>query len=199
MEKEIKKIVIIGPESTGKSTLCEQLAQHYNTAWVREYAREYLEKKGAGYKFEDLYEIALGQMGGEEQGIRNLEFVIGADSTNDKHLPNLQPSTFNLQPLFIDTDLRVIKIWSEFVFNKIDNRLLTEIAKRAYDLYLLCDVDLPWVHDELREYPDLAVRKKLFHYYKEEMIEQNTPWVIIRGNYEERLAAAVGAVDRLVF
>ena len=220
MEQEIKKIVIIGPESTGKSTLCEQLAQHYNTLWVREYAREYLEKNGADYRFEDLYEISLGQLAGEElgmgnwqraignrqgttddgqalSGIRNLELGIGEGTPNNKELPTLQPSTFNLQPLFIDTDLYVIKVWSEFVFNKTDNRILTEIAKREYDLYLLCDVDLPWVKDELREYPDLAVREKLFHYYKEEMIEQKTPWVIIRGNYEERLAAAIAAVDGL--
>ena len=90
----------------------------------------------------------------------------------------------------------MIKVWSEFVFNKIDNRILTAISERKYDLYLLCDVDLPWIKDELREYPDLAVREKLFHYYREEMIEQKTPWVIIRGKYEERLAAAITAVDR---
>ncbi len=212
MEQEIKKIVIIGPESTGKSTLCEQLAMHYQTSWVREYAREYLEKNGADYKFEDLYEISLGQLAGEELGIRNWELgkttddgrrttvrvstSIDKSTSNNKELPNLQPSTFNFQPLFIDTDLYVIKVWSEFVFDKIDNRILTELAKRKYDLYLLCDVDLPWVKDELREYPDLAVREKLFHYYKEEMIEQKTPWVIIRGNYEERLAAAIAAVER---
>ena len=65
-KSEIKKIVVIGPECTGKSTLCEQLAEHYNTEWVREYAREYLEKNGTNYRFEDLYEIAMGQIAGEE-------------------------------------------------------------------------------------------------------------------------------------
>ena len=180
MEQEIKKIVVIGPESTGKSTLCEQLSQHYHTSWVREYAREYLEQNGADYAFEDLYEIAKGQVGGE-----------------DAEISEIKNSKLKIKNLFIDTDLYVIKVWSEFVFNKIDNRILTEIAKREYDLYLLCDVDLPWIKDELREYPDLSVREKLFHYYKEEMTEQKTPWIIIRGNYEERLAVAVAAADQL--
>ena len=185
MEKmsAIKKIVVLGPESTGKSTLCEQLAAHYQSIWVREYAREYLERNGTAYSFEDLYKIAEGQIAGEEKAVMEL---------------NLQPSTVSFQPLFIDTDLHVIKVWSEFVFNRTDNRILNGIAKREYDLYLLCDTDLPWVNDELREYPDPATRKKLFHYYKEEMAEQTRPWVIINGNYEERLQAAIAAVDAVI-
>ena len=175
---QLKKIVIIGPESTGKSTLCAQLANHYKTQWVREYAREYLLKHGTGYKYEDLYTIAEGQIKGE------------TDITN-----NLQPATHTPQLIFIDTDLQVIKVWSEFVFNKCDNRILTAIANRQYDLYLLCNTDLPWVKDELREYPDLESREKLYHYYKETMINQPTPWVDISGNHEERLQKAISAVN----
>ncbi len=178
---QLKKIVIIGPESTGKSTLCEQLAAHYKTQWVPEYAREYLLKYGTDYKYEDLYTIARGQIKGEE------------DITN-----NLQPATRNPQLIFIDTDLHVIKVWSEFVFNKCDNRMLTQIANRQYDLYLLCNTDLPWVKDELREYPDLELREKLYHYYKETMINQTVPWVEISGNYEERLYMAIDAVNNML-
>jgi NadR type nicotinamide-nucleotide adenylyltransferase len=193
-KSEIKKIVIIGPESTGKSTLCTQLAEHYSTVWVREYAREYLEKNGTDYTFENLYDIAMGQLAGEDE-MTNDKRRTTNESSNDL---NRQPSTANCQPLFIDTDLYVMKVWSEFVFNKCDNRILTQISKRKYDLYLLCNTDLPWVKDNLREYPDLVTREKLFHYYKEEMSEQHVPWVVISGGYEERLAMAIKAVDQLI-
>jgi NadR type nicotinamide-nucleotide adenylyltransferase len=193
-KSEIKKIVIIGPESTGKSTLCTQLAEHYNTVWVREYAREYLEKNGTDYTFENLYDIAMGQLAGEDE-MTNDKRRTTNESSNDL---NRQPSTANCQPLFIDTDLYVMKVWSEFVFNRCDNRILTQISKRKYDLYLLCNTDLPWVKDNLREYPDLVTREKLFHYYKEEMSEQHVPWVIISGGYKERLAMAIKAIDQLI-
>ena len=180
-QKMIKKVVVIGPECTGKSTLCQQLAQHYNTPWCPEYAREFLLKNGTDYAYEDLLTIAQGQIKGEES------------ITNSMMLP--KPSTPNPQPLFIDTDLQVIKVWSEFVFNKCDNRVLTQIANRQYDLYLLCNTDLPWVKDELREYPDLETREKLYHYYKETMINQTVPWGEISGNYEERLQKAISVIQ----
>ena len=179
LNKNVKKIAVIGPESTGKSMLCAQLGAHYQTQWVREYARAYLEKNGAAYKFEDLYEIAKGQIADEDKMTKEL-------AERSKQLAG---------PLFIDTDLSVIKIWSEFVFNRCDNRILTEISKRKYDLYLLCNIDLPWMADELREYPDIKTRRKLFSYYKEEMTEQKTPWVIISGNYDERLRTAISAAE----
>jgi len=160
----LKKIVVIGPESTGKSFLCEQLARHYNTVWVKEYAREYLLKNGTDYTFEALLDIAKGQVAEEESGIGNWEAA------------NLKPQTSNLKPLFI----------------------LNRIAERKYDLYLLCNTDLPWVKDELREYPDLETREKLFRHYKDILVNQNVPWVNISGGYEERLQKAITAVDRLI-
>lgn len=178
------KIVTIGPESTGKSMLCTQLAEHFNTRWVPEYAREYLMKHGTKYKYDDLYSIAEGQIKGEESIINKLQ--------------SPQPSTLNPKPLFIDTDLTVIKVWSEFVFNKCDNRILTQIANRPYHLYLLCNIDLPWVKDELREYPDLESREKLYHYYKDYLINQHIPWVEISGNYEERFQIAIDAAKGLI-
>ena len=185
---QLKKIVVIGPESTGKSTLCAQLAEHYKTKWVPEYAREYLLKHGTNYKYEDLYTIANGQIKGEEN-------IINYMMHSQLSTLNLQPSTLNPTPVFIDTDLHVIKVWSEFVFNKCDNRILTQIASRHYDLYLLCNTDPPWVKDELREYPDPEIREKLYYYYKETMINQPVPWVEISGNYEERLQKAIEAVN----
>ncbi len=184
MKPQLKRIAVIGPESTGKSMLCEKLASHYNTIWVREYAREYLHEHGTDYLFEDLYTIAKGQLSNEKKAVEQLEKIKSTDKKDT--------------PLFIDTDLHVIKIWSEFVFNKCDNRILTEISKRKYDLYLLCNVDLPWVKDELREYPDFEVRKKLFDYYHEELTEQKTPWIIISGDYEERIMSAFDAVNKIL-
>ena len=183
----IKKIVVIGPESTGKSTLCEQLSQQYETAWCPEFAREYLHSNGTNYEFDDLLTIAKGQLALEDEYTTNLE---------KNSLPMLEAGG-NL-PLFIDTDMYVMKVWCEFVFNKCHSFILEEITKRSYDLYLLCNIDLPWVEDELREYPDLHTRKKLYSIYKDIMINQSVPWVDIRGGYEERLQTAIKAVDELL-
>lgn len=177
----IKKVVIIGPESTGKSTLCKLLADNFNTIWVKEYAREYLLKHGTNYTFENLLSIAKGQIEGEENGINKL-----AHQQNGSN-----------QLLFIDTDMYVMKVWCEFVFEKCHHWILNRIAERKYDLYLLCNVDLPWVKDELREYPDLASRKKLYKHYKDILINQNVPWVDISGDYEQRLAKAIDAVHTI--
>ncbi|MEO6541252.1 MAG: AAA family ATPase [Ferruginibacter sp.] len=179
----IKKVVIIGPESTGKSSLCEQLAEHYHTIWVKEYAREYLLNKGTVYSFEDLLDIAKGQIETEEKGIEDL---------------CAKNSKFKIQnsKLFIDTNMYVMKVWCEFVFDKCHHWILNRIAERKYDLYLLCNIDLPWIKDELREYPDLVSRQKLYNHYKDILVNQNVPWVDISGNYEERLEKAVEAVEK---
>ena len=181
----VKKIVIIGPESTGKSTLCKSLADHYKTAWVKEYAREYLLNNGTAYSFENLLTIAKGQVENEELGIKNLV----AQSSSS-------PTTHH-SPLIIDTDMYVLKVWCEFVFGQCHHWILNRIVERKYDLYLFCNIDLPWVKDELREYPDLTTREKLYHHYKDILVKQHTPWVDISGNYEERLQKAISAIDKL--
>lgn len=173
-----KKIVVIGPESTGKSTLCQHLAEHYNTLWCPEYAREYLLKNGTDYSFEDLATIAKGQL-----------------ALEDKYA-NIKPQASNY--LFLDTNMYVMKVWCEFVFGKCHPFILDEIAKRKYDLYLLCNTDLPWVKDELREYPDLETREKLFSIYKNLLINQHTPWIEIKGDDENRLQIAIDAVDSIL-
>jgi nicotinamide riboside kinase len=194
----MKRIVILGPESTGKSFLSEQLAAHYKTSWVPEYARTYLGKNGADYHYEDLYEIAMGQVDCEESTV-NQSLVKRQESLVVSSLTVFNPPPVTRHPLiFIDTDLYTIKIWSEISFNMCDNRILTQIAKRTYDAYLLCNTDLPWAPDPLREYPDLESRQKIYNYYKDAMLNQDTPWVNISGNYEERFLKAVEAVDRLL-
>jgi NadR type nicotinamide-nucleotide adenylyltransferase len=188
----IKKIVIIGPESTGKSTLCKQLADHYKTVWVPEFAREYLEKRGTNYTYEDLLTIAKGQIALEEEYLKS---KIGDQKSE---IENRKSKIRNHKPLFIDTDMYVMKVWFEFVFSKCPNRILNQIAERKYNMYLLCNTDLPWIKDELREYPDLATRNKLYHYYKDLLINQSVPWVDITGSYELRLQQAMKEVDMLL-
>ena len=192
----MKKIVIIGPESTGKSTLCEQLAEHYNTSWCPEYAREYLLKNGTNYSFGDLLTIAKGQVGLEDKLTEEIEELDpGVISKNNKRNAGHPPA---IRPFFIDTDMYVMKVWCEFVFDNCHRYILEQIVKRTYDLYLLCNVDLPWVKDELREYPDLENRLKLYYIYKDIMVNQPVPWVNISGGYEERLDTAIKSVDGIL-
>lgn len=188
--QSIKKIVILGPESTGKSTLCELLAQHYKTEWCREYAREYLLTNGTNYTVDDLLLIAKGQLALEEKGLLTVDRGPWEEKEDKRSTVYGLPSVF-----FIDTDLYVMKVWSEFVFGSCDFFILDQIVKRKYDGYLLCNIDLPWVNEELREYPDEKPRQELFNMYKDLLINQSTPFAIISGIYEERLASAIRAVD----
>jgi NadR type nicotinamide-nucleotide adenylyltransferase len=180
----IKKIVAIGPESTGKSLLCTQLAAHYGTNWCPEYAREYLLKNGMNYTYADLLTIAKGQV--------NLEETLVSQWSKNS------PLTIHYSPLFIDTDMYVMKVWCEFVFDNCHRYILDQIVERNYDLYLLCNIDLPWVKDELREYPDLASRQKLYAIYKDILVNQEVPWVEISGRNEERIKTAIKAVDKII-
>ncbi len=169
-----KKIVIIGPESTGKSKICEELARHYKTVWVKEYAREYLLSNGKAYTYNDLSIIAEGQ-------IKNEDEISYALSENEM--------------LFIDTDLQVMKVWSEFVFNTCDLKILNGIVHRKYDLYLLMNTDLPWEKDELREYPQPEIREQLYHHYLDTLVQQQIPFKIIVGTGKTRTVNAVNLID----
>lgn len=175
----LKKIVVIGPESTGKSTLCQQLADHYQTNWCPEYARSYLEEWGKPYSYDDLLTIAKGQIA--------LEDRITAET-----LANPPANPY----LFVDTDMYVMKVWCEFVFDNCHTYILEQIAARPYDLYLLCDIDIPWTADPLREYPDLSERKRLFSMYKDLLVNQHIPWITVSGSPEHRLQQAVTAIKQ---
>jgi len=172
----MKKIVVIGPESTGKSTLCEQLANHYQTCFCPEFAREYLHNKGGNhYDYADLLNIAHGQI--------ELEDLMLGQARNDLY--------------FIDTDMYVMKVWCEVAFDQCHPWILKQIALRQYQLFFLCNTDLPWVADELREYPDPAFRQKLFKMYKDLLINSGVPWVEISGVDTQRFQTAVTVIDTL--
>lgn len=170
----MKKIVVVGPESTGKSTLCRQLAEHYATAWCPEYARTYLEVNGSSYGYNDLLRIAQGQLA--------LEAWMAEEAKGDYY--------------FVDTDMYVLKVWYEVVFGDCPPWILKQCAAQQTDLYLLCNTDLPWVADGLREYPDLEMRERLFKTYLDLLVNDGRPFAIISGSEHERLQGAIAAVER---
>jgi len=180
---KLQKIVVLGPESTGKSTLCEQLAKHYGVVDCKEYARQYLHENGTKYNFEDLLTIAKGQLTLENEAIQKAEQQL-IDTAKNK--------------IIIDTDMYVMKVWCEYVFNNCHTYILDQIHSRKYDLYLLCDIDLPWSPDEMREYPDEKPRQELFAIYKDILINQNTPWGIVSGAGDERTQNAIKLIDKVL-
>lgn len=164
----IKKIVVIGGESTGKSTLCEQLATYYNTLWVKEFAREYLEQLRREYVEEDLLQIAKGQLNAEDDAITKAN-----------------------QFLFCDTDLQVIKVWSEYKYGRCDAWITQQILTRKYDAYIITSPDFPWQDDPLREHPEPALRDYFFNLYTEMIATNGAPYYIVDGSEEKRLQQAV--------
>jgi NadR type nicotinamide-nucleotide adenylyltransferase len=169
----VKKVAVIGPECTGKSELSAFLADHFKTGWVPEYARGYLNNLVRPYELHDLLAIAHGQIRIEDEWTRGSNRV-----------------------LFCDTNLYVIKVWSEFKFGTCDRTILEQIATRKYDLYLLTGVDLPWEDDPLREHPQQ--REQLYQIYLNEMKNQPVPYVEIKGDREMRRKTAVEAVEKLM-
>ena len=178
---KLQKIVVLGPESTGKSTLCAALAKHYETIWCKEFAREYLTQNGTAYTYENLLTIAKGQLANEDAAIEKVLTQINNGGTNK---------------LIIDTDMYVMKVWSEYVFNNCDPFILEQINERNYDMYLLCDIDLPWTSDEMREYPDELPRKELFLIYKDLLVNQTTPWAVVSGLGDDRINMAIQLIEK---
>jgi NadR type nicotinamide-nucleotide adenylyltransferase len=175
--EKIFKVVTVGPESTGKSTMCNLLGAHFNATVVDEYAREYLNTNGTDYTFENLLTVAQGQIALENEAIKNIK-------------SNL---------LVVDTDMYVLKVWCEFVFGKCHNFILNNLSKNKADLYLLMRPDVPWVKDNLREYPDEETRWRLFYYYKDIVINSGIPFVEINSNdYNKRFETAVEAINKLI-
>lgn len=168
----IIKVAIIGPECTGKSTLSEYLAQHYNTCWVQEYARTYLDKLNRPYKETDLLKIAHEQIQAEDEGLAQANKI-----------------------LICDTNLLVIKVWSDFKFGRCSEEILNLMRSRTYDLHLLTYIDVPWQEDPLREHPDK--REALWKIYKQELEKQNLFFVDVKGERDKRRKIAVEAIDNL--
>jgi NadR type nicotinamide-nucleotide adenylyltransferase len=167
------KVAITGPESTGKSTISEKLAQHYNTIWVPEYARSYVGNLEHAYTLEDIEAIAAGQLALEQQLLPKANGII-----------------------FSDTDLLVLKIWSEHAFGHCPDWILQKLKQQDYNLYLLMGVDLPWEPDPQREHPHL--RQFFYNWYKRELQALGVPFAEITGQQEARFDMARRQVDKLL-
>ncbi|MCB9285490.1 MAG: ATP-binding protein [Lewinellaceae bacterium] len=164
--KEPIRIAITGPESSGKTTLARTLAGHFQTVWVPEYARSYLEGLSRAYEFDDLEQIARGQLAWEkEYGQRAHRF------------------------LFCDTDLLVLKVWSEYKYRRCSPFILEALRDYPYDLFLLCAPDIPWEYDPLRENPE--DRQELYEIYLGELERMGSSFVEVRGSLEERSSLIV--------
>ncbi len=165
----IRRISITGPESTGKSMLAQQLAARYQTVYVPEVARTYLDTLGRPYTYDDLLLIAQEQFRLEEEM---------AGRAN--------------RYLFCDTDFIVLKIWSYDKFLKCDPWILEKVRRHRYDRYLLMDIDLPWQPDPQREDP--SRRDFLFSLYQAELDRIGADYYIVSGRQEERVENAVRVV-----
>ena len=176
MEENIKaviKIVITGPESTGKTTLAEGLASHFNVMFVAEFARTYLDQKNGIYSKEDLPLIAKGQV-----------------ELEDKWVPE------NPQLLICDTSLEVIRVWSEWKYGTCDPYILDNVQRRIPDLFLLLTPDIAWEPDSLRENPD--EREALFTYYQKSLAEYQTKVVELKGTRYEKLQSAIDSIQDIL-
>ena len=165
------KIVLTGPESSGKTTLAEQLAAHYKISWVPEYARSYLHQLGRSYREEDLLAIAQGQVQQEDKAARA-----------NPHL------------LICDTSLLVILIWSRVRYGRCHPWIKAQWQQRTVDHYLLCRPDLPWHPDPQRENPH--TRDELFVLYQQAL--QTKPCTTVEGNKSARVRISVEVIDRLL-
>ena len=145
------KIIVIGPESSGKTTLCNELSKHFNLPFSKEYAREYLENLNSNYTQDDLLKIAKGQLQ-TENGLQ-----------------------------LLDTDLITLKIWSQYKYGSCDNWILTQIEKQKTEnrFYLLCSPDIPWQADKQRENPN--DREEIFKIYKQELDDLEHTYFIVDG------------------
>ena len=175
---DLVKVVLYGPESTGKTTLARQLARHYHTEWVPEYARDYLQDKWNRMQQtcapEDLLPIAEGQM--------NLENTLSAKAS---------------ELLVCDTDLLETKVYSEAYYLGYCDPLLEKYALlNNYSLYLLTYIDTPWEKDDLRDKP--TERERMFSYFKETLEKYHRNFVILKGTKEQRLATAINCIDNLL-
>jgi len=162
MNSESFKVGIIGPESSGKSTLARYLAKRYNGVLISEYAREYVERKGTtDVTFDELCTLAKHQ-------IEELEALSR----------NPSPVTRNLY--FFDTELIITKVWFDYAFGRVPEWLNENIHRFPMDVYLLTYPDIAWVPDPARSNGSEAIRKELFDRYEAEVQALDIPYYIIR-------------------
>lgn len=171
------KIVLYGPESTGKSTLSRQLTSHYGTTLIPEFARDYLQQlyddTGLACRYEDLIPIAIGQRLQENNAIAS-----GTDL------------------LICDTDLLETAVYSQAYFNNVPGAIEQALENDAVSIYLLMDIDIPWVADDLRDRPQQ--RQVLFKLFKNTLVARGLPYILITGSRQCRFNTAINAIDTIL-
>jgi NadR type nicotinamide-nucleotide adenylyltransferase len=170
LNKGLIKIAVVGPESTGKSTISQQLALHYDTVWVPEYARGYCEKLVAECTWEDEINMFRGQLELEKQMASKANGI-----------------------LICDTTFITVKIWSDHMFGRTPQEVLDELPIHKYDFYLLMDIDLPWEEDPLRDFPHM--REHFMEVWHNELNALKANYCLISGSEEGRLQNAIQAID----
>lgn len=166
-DKRILKVAIVGPESTGKSSMAKFLAKYFNTLYVPEYARYYCKNLNNKYTLQDELNMFYGQIALE-------------DAIMDYTEQNL---------IFCDTTILTVKIWSDHLFNQTPQVVIQEIAQRNYDLYLLMDIDLPWEEDPLRDFPN--EREHFMQVWQKELDNLKSIYVKISGHGDIRKESAI--------
>jgi NadR type nicotinamide-nucleotide adenylyltransferase len=182
LKTSVLKVVLFGPESSGKTTLSRQLSEYYQAPWVPEYAREFLQLKYDSTKeactYEDLIFIAQGQIRLENEAVKKAK-LMGSDL------------------IICDTDLLETSVYSAVYFDgKIDPVLQEAVANNTYDLYLLTYIDTPWEPDDLRDKPN--ERKEMFEVFESKLVENSLPFITLKGDKETRLVAAKKRIDDLL-
>jgi len=174
MQDKIIKVAVVGPESTGKSTVAEGLARRFGTVCVPEYSRYYCENLDRNYTLQDELNIFYGQIALEK---------------------SLYPLANN-QLLICDTMFLTVKIWCDHLFGQTPKPVLDALKQADYDLYLLMDIDLPWQDDPLRDFPDL--REHFMQIWHQELQALGAEYVVIRGLGDSRLAHAQAVVSEFL-
>ena len=163
------RIGVIGPESSGKSTLCKVLHERYGYQWIKEYARTYVEQLSRPYTYDDVQRIAQQQIS-EIKGVYPESVVL------------------------YDTELIITKVWMEHVYGKVAEEVIEALRAYPMDKYLLLAPDLPAEPDPVRE--NLDKRQYFFEWYEREIQATGVPYTVIRGEGETRIRNAYKAIQQ---
>ena len=165
----MKRFAFTGPESCGKTTIAKRFATQIEGSYVEEFARHYLEERNGVYSAEDLVNIAIGQRERweETRGI-----------------------------LIADTEMLVLKVWSEVRFGQTDACIDQALNEQYFDHYFLCYPDIPWEPDPLREHPEQ--RHELFELYRDKLVELNFPFTVLKGSVDERLLSCTTVFEAML-
>lgn len=167
------RVVVTGSESTGKTTLTQRLAAHYGVEWVPEFVRQFVADKGAMPEFSDHGTIARGQMALEDAHAERAARLVVQD-----------------------TDLLSTVVYSRHYFGRVPDWIAGSAIARRPDLYLLAEIDVPWVPDPARDRGDR--REEMQALFRDAVVASGAPWVAITGGWDDRLARAVLEIDRVL-